>query len=155
MQFDYSKYLEANIIAIIIITINICIIIAVLKNYIGLFIKRNLSHKDTLRCVCLIVLFGILTSINISKLIHGGMYVFFENEADRVQVQGKIESIEEIGYWGIQKHQYDGGSGTQLTVNGICCRTIHDISMDVGDYVSVGYLPKSGYILDLYVLPNE
>ena len=43
MQFDYSKYLEANIIAIIIITINICIIISVLKNYIGLFIKRNLK----------------------------------------------------------------------------------------------------------------
>ncbi len=98
---------------------------------------------------------GIFLGVAIGQLLYGGIYLLREKETDAVQMQGYISAIEPLGDFSIpiiecdyyENMKYGDPNGYAFTINGIQCTAPVKGSLEVGDYVSVTYLPKSGYIL--------
>ena len=154
MHYDYAVYTRNSIIQVAELIFALFVIIHTVVFYSRLFLNKKGSKTAFLKGLIIVTVACILLSISASKLFHGGMSVFFEDETDGVQVQGEISHVEELGHWGVPRLKFDGGSGTLLTINGIICRTIVDVPLDVGNYVQVTYLPKSGYILSIEEIPK-
>ena len=149
MYYDYTGYIRNSIIQVAELIFALFVIIHTVVFYSRLFFNKKGNKTDFLKGLIIVTISCILLSVSMSKLIHGGAAVFSENETDGIQLQGEISQVEELGHWGVPKLKFDGGSGTLLTINGVTCRTIIDVPLDVGDYVQVTYLPKSGYILSI------
>ncbi len=80
-----------------------------------------------------------------------------EKETDAVEMQGYISDIRGLGRFAFPKLKSDYGygetNGVEFTINGVQCTAIVKGSLEVGDYVSVVYLPKSGYVLFIAEVP--
>ena len=99
----------------------------------------------------LLIGFGVLVAIQIGVLYNGGIYLREEKETDAVEMQGEITNIEGLGEFSFPRiqddYEYDEKNGYKFTINGVQCTFVAKGSLEVGDYVTVKYLPKSGYIL--------
>ncbi len=108
----------------------------------------------------LLILIVVLSSIDsaclfIGQLKHGGVYLLWEKEVDAIQIQGCITKIDPLNSYSLPIIECDyyenmkrgDPTGYEFTINGIQCTAPVKGSLEVGDYVSVTYLPKSGYIL--------
>jgi hypothetical protein len=155
MEFEYSKYFIDSLFSLNIAIISIITIISSLIDYSKFIANKGHKKKAICGCIFALIIGGVLLSINISKLVHGGAALLFEKEEDKIQICGQIDHVEELGYWGVPKLRFDGGSGTQITIDGVLCRTIYDIPFDSGDHVIVEYLPNSGYILHIDEVLSE
>ena len=84
-------------------------------------------------------------------LMRGGIYLVVEKEDDAVEIEGMItdmKSINDFSYrWVGLEYGYDKISGTIFTIDGIKCTAPLNCGLEVGDYVTVRYLPKSGCIM--------
>jgi len=94
---------------------------------------------------------GVVVSIQIGILYNGGIYLHNENEADAVQMQGEITYIKGLGTFSFPRihgdYDYEEKHGYEFTINDVQCAFVAKGSLEVGDYVTVKYLPKSGYVL--------
>lgn len=93
------------------------------------------------------------------KLIYKrGIYLFHEKEIDAVRMHGYISAIRDL--YRAEGYQLSGlgywmGTGVQFTINDIKCVAIVQGTLKVGYYVTVKYLPKSGFILHISKLNEE
>lgn len=92
---------------------------------------------------------------DVGQLKYGGIYLLWEKESDAIQTQGNITEIAELNEYSFPRIECDyyenlkrgDPEGYEFTINGIQCAAPVKGSLEVGDYVSVTYLPKSRYIL--------
>ena len=110
-----------------------------------------------IKSLLFILLFGFLLYINVGTILHGGIYLLNECEADAVEMQGHIEEIKDVEAYSFPNlgSEYGIGQGVEFTIDGIQCTAILQGSLEVGDYVSVKYLPKSGYVLYISQIGDE
>lgn len=94
---------------------------------------------------------GVVVFVQIGILYNGGIYLYDENETDAVEIQGEITSIKELSSFSFPRihgdYDYEEKHGYEFTINGIQCIFVAKGSLETGDYVTIKYLPKSGYIL--------
>lgn len=94
---------------------------------------------------------GVVVAIQIGVLCNGGIYLREEKEVDAVEMQGEITGIKGLGQFSFPRMHSDFDeeekTGYEFTINEIKCKFVAKGSLEVGDYVTVKYLPKSGYIL--------
>jgi len=119
-------------------------------------LKKFFPKKQLLLLVMIVTLGTIQdTCEDAGQLSHGGIYLLWERESDAVGMQGKITEITELSQYSLPRIEcdyyedlkYGDPKGYEFTINGIQCIAPVKGSLKVGNYVSVTYLPKSGYIL--------
>ena len=156
MYFDYAGYVREclniplnHLIFIILGTLAAIIV--------GISMRRTLRTLPGIRLIILIVVLGTIESmcLFIGQLSHGGIYLLREKESDAVEMQGEITEITGLNCYSLpiiecdyyDNPTYGDPTGYEFTINGIQCTAPVKGSLKVGNYVSVTYLPKSGYIL--------
>ena len=100
----------------------------------------------------LIVAVGIIYGLSqqLRMIYKGGIYLLHEKEIDAVRIRGHISEIKSLyeaeGYY-LPRFLFSWESGVQFTIDDIKCIAFTKGNLEVGDYVSVKYLPESRYIL--------
>ena len=125
-----------------------------------------LSHGIWLACVAwtgkwnwrknglhlmMLIAFGGMVCILTGYLLDGGIYLRDEKETDAIEMQGEISDIRGLGEFTFPvvkgDYDYDKVNGYEFVIDGVHCKAVLKGSLEVGDYVTVKYLPKSGYVL--------
>lgn len=93
----------------------------------------------------------VVVCMLIGVLLNGGIYLRDEKETDAIVIQGEISDIRGLGSFSFPvvkgDYEYDKANGYEFIIDGIHCKAVLKGSLEVGDYVTVKYLPKSGYVL--------
>ncbi len=156
MYFDYAGYVREclNIPLEDLISIILGTLAAIIF---GISMRRTLRTLPGIRLIILIVVLGTIESMCmvIGQLSYGGIYLLREKESDAVEMQGEITEITGLNCYSLpiiecdyyDNPTYGDPTGYEFTINGIQCTAPVKGSLKVGNYVSVTYLPKSGYIL--------
>ena len=90
-------------------------------------------------------------------LAYGGGDVVREKESDAVRMEGTISEIVELNRFQFPRFHGNGekASGFEFYINEIKCTVPIRDELQVGDYVEVEYLPKSGYVLYINKIPER
>lgn len=153
MTFDYKQYLDACLFNPIIVSIFfLTTLVPPLIVYIKKFISLTAEKKDILKFILFVGVFALFSFVNIGRLAYGGIYLITERATDSIVIEGEIEKVEEVSNFIFPI--IESGIGTRFTVNGEKCTAIVQGEFEVGDYVVVNYLPKSGYILSIEKAEN-
>ena len=102
-----------------------------------------------------IVLFSCFLAMFVGILANGGAAVGHEENCDAVRMEGSIEDIENLYTFSFPKtspkySEREGEiSGYRFWINGISCIAFEKGNLQVGDTVTVLYLPKSRYVLEI------
>ena len=107
----------------------------------------------------LFILLGHIETVyvNVSILQDGGIYLTKEAEADAVYMEGTISEIVELDFFQFPRFHGNGdkATGFEYYINEIKCTVPIRDELQVGDYVEVEYLPKSGYVLYINKVPEK
>ena len=107
----------------------------------------------------LIIGMGITLCMEVGALLNGGIYLRDEKETDAIEMHGEISDIrglEEFTFPVVKgDYDYDKVNGYEFIIDGVHCKAVRKGSLEVGDYVTVKYLPKSGYILYIAEIDRE
>lgn len=156
MYFDYAGYVREclNIPLEGLILFDILGMVVIIIGYFNL--KNYFPKKQLILLVLILILSSIKDAYeDAGQLLHGGIYLLWEKESDAVGMQGKITEITELDNYSLPRIEcdyyenlkYGDPKGYEFTINSIQCTAPVKGSLKVGDYVSVTYLPKSGYVL--------
>lgn len=98
--------------------------------------------------IILILIFSIYVLYASSVNLRLGINLLFEDKTAIVEQTGRIENIEEMKSIYVQYNE-DGKITCQLvTIDGKNYLFISSGDLEIGDYVRVGYLPKSRIVLE-------
>lgn len=158
MYFDYYQYYRGClIVSIFLVLFILCMLVPTVLYYTRVALRKCISLRDGMKCVLFVLICGFSLCMNVGILLHGGIYMLNEKETDAVEMQGYISDIRGLGRFAFPKLKSDYGygetNGVEFTINGVQCTAIVKGSLEVGDYVSVVYLPKSGYVLFIAEVP--
>ena len=101
--------------------------------------------------VVLFIALLLVGAIMIATLFNGGIHLIYERPDDAVTVEGTIEDIQSCSILTSPKYftTAENANGYKLTVGDTTC-VIHSIgTLEVGQQVTVTYLPKSGFVLEI------
>lgn len=160
MHFIYNQYVKTSLLfPMFILGLGILGFVPLLVQAIQAFFRKEIRWKGIIRLLTGLITPVLFISIGTGRLMHGGVYLAFEKEGDKAQVQGRIEQIEELGVFAFPKldSEYSVGHthGVRFTIDGVQYTAIEKGLLSVGDYVTVEYLPKSRYILYICEVPRE
>lgn len=162
MQFSYSTYYRACLEAPLGIVLSIiCILGLGVASFVKKIVTKDVKTIDIVTSIAVMCFCGFIICMNIGILVHGGIQLISEKETDAVKMQGQIVSLEGLDIFSFPKLKTEYGytqlkagngraNGVQFTIDGIQCQASTNGAFQVGDYVTVEYLPKSGYILGIY-----
>lgn len=153
MSFSYFSYLLNNLMlpvfALAFVAFPVC---KMLGRIIGSLVRgERVEFGDfsaVMMFILLIVLFAILANILISG---GGLNLITERADDALTMEGTIETIESGTIWANPRYSANGemSNGYTLTVDGVECFSMALGTLEVGDQVTVTYMPNSGYVLSI------
>lgn len=160
MKYNYAVYLRHNCYTPLFFGLFALIL------FIGVFVgayKDNVfsGKKPDLEIIGKYV-FALCTSVyllwvTVVPLARGGLYLLFEDENNTIQVEGTIDKLEKtsptISYY-TKDHQLIG-EGEALIVNGEKYYTISYGNKNLGDHVHLTVLPKSHFVLELYIIDSD
>ncbi len=149
MIFEYKEYLDGLfsfplILFMIGIALFIVGILAIFK-----VVKINEKHRliRIILIFALVVLFTIEPGIQLSK----GIKLLSEKDEDTIKLSGSISSIDNDKY--SPRFYYDGNScfGSYITVNNTRVYIMDIGELEIGDQVTITYLPKSKIVLEVTI----
>lgn len=151
MYFDYNLYkaycYEGQVFCVLVFSFGVVLLVTSLVQA----VRKKLDFKKALIYAFFILGYVLIVCINLSQLLHGGIYLRDEKESDAIEMQGEISNIRGLGEFSfpVVKGDYlhEEKNGYEFRINGIKCKAVLKGSLEVGDYVMVKYLPKSGYVL--------
>ena len=159
IHYDYSLYFNGCFVLPLIILIFALTALTINCFHYG---KKIVFHsadgKDIVTFLIAILIFGFFITLNGSRLIHGGIYLINEKEQDAVTIDGRISQINMLNIFefpelSVHSENENGANhahnGVEIIVNHIPCVAIDQGPFEIGDTVSVSYLPKSRYILTI------
>lgn len=152
MTFAYQDYLFNNLLIPVLAVVFICI---PLFQMVGRVI-RQLVHGERpefgdAKSKLLLILMVVILVIIISTLFRGSIHLIYERPGDAVTIEGTIENIDKLSSFEGVRYTSNGETtfGYQYTVDGTVCTGMALGSLEVGDEVTVTYLPNSGYVLEI------
>lgn len=153
MTFSYFSYLLNNlmlpILGIAFVGVPVCKMIGHLISQVRRGESIDFGGAQALMMfLALIVLAGILVN---TLFAGGGYHLITERAKDAVTVEGTIEQIQSGSIFSNPRYSANNetSNGYILTIDGISCTSMALGTLEVGDAVSVTYMPKSGYILTI------
>lgn len=154
MHFEYTDYvMGCMVLPICVILFAVTFFIFVLLHGLTAIKHNGFSYRKLVHIVLALLVCCFFFILNIGRLFHGGFYLVAEREHDAVKMQGTISDINDLNRFSFPelKNVYKDGqtNGAQLIINGITCIAISSGDLEVGDFVTVTYLPRSKYILSI------
>ena len=152
MVFEYQDYLLNAFLNPIISTIFFVLICLSAIACFGVAVFRGkISTESVLTTIFFLIVTIICIIPNYTKLANGGIYLLEENENDAIVECGVIETLIEPSEKMINfksNHKY----GADLTIDGEYYFALTCSNFKKGDKVSIRYLPKSHFILEINLL---
>lgn len=154
MYFEYSQYVRSCLILPLFVTVFFLIILfSCISQFFGMRFHNNIHSIDIAKLLLTVLVCTFFLCMNIGRILHGGIHLIYERDSDAIEIQGEISNIEELGRFSFPELKTDYGygetNGVQFTINGIKCSAALQGNLNVGDNVTVIYLPQSGYILSI------
>lgn len=154
MNFEYAQYVRGCLIVPLgIVLFTLCLFIPEILHFITDLIKHSINTKSVVTFLIAVLFFGFFLCMNLGRVLHGGIHLICEKEEHAVELQGEILEIKPLGKFSFPElkteYGYEKANGVQFIVNGIACSAPIQGSINVGDYVTIVYLPKSGYVLSI------
>ncbi len=159
MKYEYSMYLEQNCYEPLLYGITffvffiIIIVFEVIKSTEYSFWQKSLLAAIT----CMSIGYNIWK--NAAPLARGGWYLLFEDECDKIQVVGTVEELIERVPWTAINYRNEKGHSIgfeeALVVNGKEYYMISYGNTKLGDHVCMVVLPKSHFVLELYIIDSD
>lgn len=160
MDFDYGENIFRN--SLLFPTI-FGVITALFSLFLVLGTIIMIKDNDRFKEVCVSILASAVAIFfvvwNSLILYNGGFALFTERNEDALVMTGEITEMEDVSTFVFSYTSTDYGSGasagSRLTINGMELKGpgVIGTSFDVGDTVTVIYMPKSGYIVSIHELP--
>lgn len=152
MTFAYSEYLINNLLLPIFALAFIAVpVFKALFRLLGQLVRKESVDFGDSKAVLLLIALIVVAVILGNILFHGGIHLIYERAASAVTTQGTIEEIQACSILESPKYTAGGESsnGYEITIDGTTCRTMALGSLEVGDEVTVTYMPKSGFVLTI------
>ena len=150
MRFSYKTYLSTTFLIPIAIIIGVLIFLFS-SSYLywlkGMYRRKILT--DALKYILSTIVSISLLFVPCQYLLHGGIYLFFENEQDALTSKGVVEYIcepSERFHTFKSNHKY----GADIVIDGECYFVITAGDINEGDYIEIQYLPQSHFILEIH-----
>lgn len=155
IRYNYSMYYSG---CFVLPTFYLIIAIIILSCASFQFVKSTISHQVNTKSIVIflisILVWGFLILLNGSRVICGGIYLINEKERDAITYDGKITQINKLDIFEFPEivteassNSDDTTNGVQFVVDEVTCIAITKGPFEVGDHVTVTYLPKSRYVL--------
>lgn len=154
MHFEYTQYVRGCLIIPIFVSLfALSMLISAASHFVTVIIQQKLSSRDVINLLLAVLVCGFFLCMNVGRLLHGGIHLTYERESNAVELQGEILEIKELGRYSFPelKTEYGYGetNGVQLVIDGVECTAVTRGILEVGDNVTVTFLPQSGYILSI------
>ena len=154
MYFEYAQYVRGCLILPVFISLfTLCPLLSAVSHFLSVIIQRKLSSRDVVNTLIAVLMCGFFLCMNVGRLLHGGIHLIYERESHAVEFQGEILEIKELGRYSFPelKTEYGYGekNGVLFLIDGVECTAITSGNLEVGDHVTVTYLPQSGYVLSI------
>ncbi|MDD5864184.1 MAG: hypothetical protein PUD80_06100 [Firmicutes bacterium] len=153
MTFSYFDYLIGNLILPVLCLAFISVPVFRLVQRTARQIARGEKPQllGDYRMIILLLVMLAVGGIMISFLLRGGIHLVYERPRSAVSVEGTIEEIDRLNAFQNTRYIFndENSNGYRYTVGGVTCTGIAKGTLNVGDMVTVTYLPKSGFILSI------
>ncbi len=154
MHFEYTQYVRGCLIIPIFVSLfALSMLISAASHFVTVIIQQKLSSRDVINLLLAVLVCVFFLCMNVGRLLHGGIHLTYERESNAVELQGEILEIKELGRYSFPelKTEYGYGetNGVQLVIDGVECTAVTRGMLEVGDNVTVTFLPQSGYILSI------
>ncbi len=159
MYFDYWQYVRGClVIPLLVALFALLMIISVMSHYVPMFFRKTLGYQDVVNILLVFLICGFFLCMNIGRLSHGGIHLIYERESSAIELHGEIDEIEYLGRYSFpemkSEYGYENSNGVQFTIDGVQCTAVVKGGLEIGDYVTISYLPMSGYILSIVETEN-
>ena len=154
MQFAYDDYVKGCLILPACITLlTIGWLVSPLARGIAEIKRNGFSAKVVKRLAAVLLICAVFLSLNIGRLLYGGICLVAEREEDAVEISGTISSIENLSRFSFPELNNEYRSvqpnGAKIVVGDVPCVAVSSGEFAVGDFVTVVYLPQSRYVLSI------
>ena len=154
MHFAYDDYVKGCLILPACITLlTTAFLISPLVHGIAEIRRNGFSSQIIKKLIATLLICTVFLSLNIGRLLHGGIYLITEREEDAVEIRGTISSIENLSRFSFpelnKEYRSVQPNGAKIVVGDIPCVATSSGDFAVGDYVTVLYLPQSKYVLSI------
>ena len=154
MHLEYTQYVRGCLIIPISVSLfALSMLISTASHFVTVMIKQKLSSRDVINLLLAVLVCSFFLCMNVGRLLHGGIHLIYERESNAVELQGEILEIKELGRYSFPelKTEYGYGetNGVQFVIDGVECTAVTRGTLEVGDNVTVTFLPQSGYILSI------
>lgn len=154
MHFEYTQYVRGCLIIPIFVSLfALSMLISTASHFVTVMIQQKLSSRDVINLLLAVLVCSFFLCMNVGRLLHGGIHLTYERESNAVELQGEILEIKELGRYSFPelKTEYGYGetNGVQFVIDGVECTAVTRGTLEVGDNVTVTFLPQSGYILSI------
>lgn len=147
MAFKYTTYfIFLFLLPAAVLVITSPVVFKAVKLLFQLIRDRDFSGNE--QRIFLAVLVVVLCVVpQVIYLSHGGIFLAAERADDTVELSGIVESITEPSsrFPGLRADSY---KGADVVIDGTRCFMLTAQGLEVGDEVSVSYLPKSGVVME-------
>lgn len=152
MVFAYSEYLFNNLMLPVFALVFIAVpVFRMVGRIIGQLVRKEAVEFGDSKVVLLFILLIVVAAILCNILLHGGIHLILERPGSAVTTQGTIEEINACGILESPKYTFSGenSNGYKITIGDVTCTSMALGSLEVGDEVTVTYMPKSGFVLSI------
>ena len=154
MHFEYTQYVRGCLIIPISVSLfALSMLISTASHFVTVMIRQKLSSRYVINLLLAVLVCSFFLCMNVGRLLHGGIHLIYERESNAVELQGEILEIKELGRYSFPelKTEYGYGetNGVQFVIDGVKCTAVTRGTLEVGDNVTVTFLPQSGYILSI------
>ena len=158
MLFDYSQYLRGCLVIPLFVSLFFLhFLLSILGRFLTTFVRGTVNLKEIVSLGIAVLVCAFFLCMNVGRLLHGGVHLFYERVSDAITVQGEISAINDLGRYSFpemkNEYGYEETNGVQFVIGEVVCTAPTNGVLDVGDYVTVTYLPQSSYILSIF--PDE
>ena len=154
MHFEYTQYVRGCLIIPIFVSLfALSMLISIASHFLTGIIQQKLSSRDVINLMLAVLVCSFFLCMNVGRLLYGGIHLTYERESNAVELQGEILEIKKLGRYSFPefktKYGYGETNGVQFVIDGVECTAVTRGTLEVGDNVTVTFLPKSGYILSI------
>lgn len=153
MTFSYFDYFVGNLVLPILCLAFIAVpVFRLVRRTAGEIVRGEKPQvlRDYRVIILLLVLLAVAV-IMISILLQGGIHLIYERPVSAVTVEGTIGELDRLNSFQNTRYIFrdESSSGYRFTVDDVTCTGIAKGTLNVGDEVTMTYLPRSRFILSI------
>ena len=156
MYFEYSQYVGGCLILPLLVSLSaLGMLIGAIGHFVTVIRRQKLSFDKILNLALAVLVCGFFLCMNLGRLCYGGIHLLYERETQAITFTGEISEMKELDRYSFPELKNDYGygetNGVELTIGNVKCAAVTAGQFEVGDEVTITYLPQSGYVLSIFL----